>query len=290
MASVPNATVNRTSPLKSGVMLSLSPSSDPTFDIEVARATSSGVYATVARLTSIGGMPVVFTDLQPVDGRARSYKARAVKDGWNQGAYTAVLTAKAVEGMVYLPDIAPNVTPVTGQTVRIPLFISTGSPVSYGSAASTGNLGKFLYVAGTDFYGVTNLVPFRVGASFGTRRPTVGQASTDYVYVANIKVPIGVKIDKVGITYRRGSTVSVVGLRFDSVNTTGGVATQFQKYSTSVSASRQVLSSSSFSFTTVLNYVTLAVALRNQIVDSSTVIELAEGFIRYRVPNLNKTL
>lgn len=129
MAVPRNASILRAAPLKSGVILGVSPSSDPTFDVEIARATSSGVYATVARLTPKGGgVPVSYTDILPVNNLAQSYKARAVKDGWLEGTYTAVVTAKAIA----LPEIAPNITPLTGQTIGAPLFISTGAPPKYG--------------------------------------------------------------------------------------------------------------------------------------------------------------
>src|SRR6188768_735338 len=102
MAVPKNAQLLRMAPLKSGIMLGVSPSSDPTFDVEIARATSSGVYTTITRATPKGGgVPVVYTDLLPVDNFTRSYKARAVKDGWLAGDYTAVVSAKPIE----MPEI-----------------------------------------------------------------------------------------------------------------------------------------------------------------------------------------
>lgn len=143
MAVPANAQRFRMAPLKAGVMLGVSPSSDPTFDMEIARATSSGVYTTVTRLTGKGlGVPVVFTDILPVDNFTRSYKARAVKDGWKEGDYTSVVSAKPVE----LPEITPNVTPLTGKGIGSPLFVSTGAPVTVGQKVATSNVRKYLTI------------------------------------------------------------------------------------------------------------------------------------------------
>lgn len=131
MATPKNATILRGAPLKCGVILGISPSSDPTFDVELVRATS-GVYSTVARLTNLsGGIPVTYEDLLPNTTQHYSYKARAVKQGWLAGDYTAVLEVQPLQ----MPEILPKITPLTGKGIGSPLFISTGSPPQYGQAA-----------------------------------------------------------------------------------------------------------------------------------------------------------
>lgn len=141
MAVPSNARILRGAPLKTGVILGVSPSSDPTFDVEFARATSSGVYATVARLSPKGaGIPVSYTDLLPDDNAIRLYKARAVKDGWDPGDYTSAVSAKPI----ILPEVSPNITPLTGKGIGSPLFISTGAPPTVGQAAAAANVRKYL--------------------------------------------------------------------------------------------------------------------------------------------------
>lgn len=143
MAVPKNAQVMRGAPLKSGVMLGVSPSSDPNFDVELARATSSGSYQTIARLTQKGeGVPSLYTDVLPVDGFSRSYKARAVRDGWTAGDYTAAVASKPV----YLPEIMPFITPLTGKGIGSPLFVSTGAPITVGQKVATANVRKYLTI------------------------------------------------------------------------------------------------------------------------------------------------
>ena len=288
MAVPTNATVHRGFPLKAGVMLGVSPSSDPNFDVEIARATSSGVYATIARMTPKGsGVPVVYTDILPRDNRTRLYKARAVREGWLEGDYTAEVSATPIE----LPSVVPNITPVTGKPLGVSVFISTAAPTAYGSPMSTGALAKPAVLAGADFIGITNSVPYRTGANFGSMRPTTANASTQFVYVANAQVPVGVTVYGVEVLYRRGSTNAKFAVGIDRIGTTGDSVTYYQKTSTSIHATQGLtLSSSSFAFTTVNTYVTCRVAMRCTTADASSGVELIRFNVKYKTPNLNKTL
>lgn len=287
MAVPKNATLLRSAPLKSGVILGVSPSSDPTFDVEIARATSSGVYSTITRLTPKAGLPVSYTDLLPVDNFTRTYKARAVKDGWLAGDYTSPVSAKPV----VLPEVAPNITPVTGQPLGVSVFISTAAPTAYGSAASTGALAKLTNLAGTDFIGITNNVPYRTGLNFGSLRPTTANSSTQYVYVANAQVPLGVTVYGVSALYRRGSTNAIFAIGLDSIGTTGNSVTRYQQVSTATHPTQGLtLASSSFAFTNENTFVTARIAMRCTTVDATSGVELIKVVVKYMTPNLNKTI
>lgn len=146
MAVPKNATLHRPAPLKSGVILGVSPSSDPTFDVEIARATS-GVYETISRLTPKGsGIPVSYTDILPVTTGTFSYKARAVKEGYLAGDYTAVVTARPIQ----LPEFPPTITPLTGKGIGAPLFVSTGAPPTVGQKVATASVRKYLTISFTE--------------------------------------------------------------------------------------------------------------------------------------------
>lgn len=288
MAVPTNARILRGTPLKTGVILGISPSSDPTFDVELARASSSGSYTTLGRLTPKGsGIPVSYTDLLPDDNAIRLYKARAVKDGWEPGDYTSVVSAKPQP----LPEISPNITPVTGKPLGVSVFMSNAAPTAYGSPASTGAFEKMSVLAGTDFIGITNSVPYRTGANFGSLRPTTANSSTQFVYVANAQIPIGVTVYGVEALYRRGSTNAVFAVALDSIGTTGNSITRYQKTSTSIHATQGLtLASSSFSFTNENTFITLRSVMRCTTADASSGVELIQVAVKYKTANLNKTI
>lgn len=258
MAVPTNAMLNRTFPHKSGVMLGMSPSSDPTFDIEMARATSSGVYVTIARLTPKGsGIPVSFTDILPVDNTRRSYKARAVKDGWDPGDYTAVVSAKPI----ILPEISPNVTPLTGQKIGANLYLSTAQSLAYGTPAVAQSYKKTVRAGGTAFVPGSSGVSFSYG--IGTLIPTTKNVSTQANYVAHVELPENVTVYKARWIYSRTSANAVFRAELYSVSTAGTATLRYGKTSTSVSAATQVLSSSSFSFSVASRYVISRVAMKS---------------------------
>lgn len=285
MASVPNATVNRTSPLKSGVMLGVSPSSDPTFDMEIARATSSGVYATVARMTPKGdGSPVVFTDLLPVDGRARSYKGRAVKDGWNASAYTAVVTAKPT----YLPDVAPNITPLTGKAIGSNMFLSTGQAVAFGGVASPSSYGGHSRTAALLFRPKSSGISYSYG--IGTLVPTSRNASTAANYSATVPLPVGVSVYKASWYYVRSTAGAVFRAELYAVSTAGVATSKYAQTSAAVSGGVQVLSSSSFAaFTINSGYVVSQVAMKSTQVGGNK-SQLVALDLYYRTPSVQVAL
>ena len=211
MAVPKNATILRGAPLKSGVMLGVSPSSDPTFDVEIARATSSGVYATITRMTPKGeGVPALYTDVLPVDGFTRSYKARAVKDGWLEGDYTAVVSGKPIQ----LPEIGPNITPLTGQTVGAPLFISTGAPPQYGKANNADAYTKSFTVYPFEFSSTLSAV----AAVRAPNRLYPVTALTAFDFYAPVPLPANATVTEVGLQYRRNGALGVVRFRLQVVS------------------------------------------------------------------------
>lgn len=280
MAVPTNATRFRMAPLKAGVMLGVSPSSDPTFDMEIARATSSGVYTTLTRLTGKGtGVPVVYTDILPVDNKTRSYKARAVKDGWDAGNYTSIVTAKPIE----LPEIVPNVTPITGQKIGANVYLSTGQTLSFGTPANASNYLKQLRVPATIFQPITSAVGYSYGV--GTLTPTTTAPSTAGRYVGTVPIPTGATVYKVQWIYSRTSANAVFRGEFYSATTAGVATLQYGKTSTSVSANTQVLSSSSFSFTVASNYVVSRVAMKSTSAGGNRA-SLVSMNVFYRAPTI----
>lgn len=279
MAVPTNATVPRFTPLKSGVMIGVSPSSDPTFDVEFARATSSGVYSTVARLTAKGaGVPVVFEDLLPVDGKVRNYKARAVKDGYQGGDYTAVLSVKPT----YLPDAPPNVTPITGQKLGVNVFLSTAQKVAFGSAAVGSSYRKTIGLAATQFQPASPGVGYSHG--IGTLVPTTAFPSTAVNYRATVPLPTGATVYKAQWIYGRLTTSAVFRAELYSVSTLGTATLQYGHTAT-VTGANLSLSSSSFSFTVANTYAISAVALKSTEVGGNKA-SLISFTLSYRIPNL----
>lgn len=209
MAVPQNAVINRSAPLKTGILLGVSPSSDPTFDVEVARATSSGVYATVATLTPKGGgIPVTFEDILPMDNFARSYKARAVKDGWNPGSYTGVVTAKPV----MLPEFLPNITPMTGQQIGVPMFLSTGAPPKFGKAALTQTYDKFFDLYPFGFFSTANAVAYNANSQYLWPATTAARA-----FYQRLVLPANSTIGTIEVLYRRPSTKGSLRFRIQSL-------------------------------------------------------------------------
>lgn len=211
MAVPANARVLRGAPLKVGVVLGMSPTSDPTFDLELARATSSGVYATIARLTPKGsGIPVSYTDLLPDDNTIRLYKARAVKDGWDAGDYTSAITAKPV----MLPEIPPNITPLTGRGIGSVLFVSTGAPPQYGTVENQTYVDKTLTVNGFEFWSQN---------SYTANDQMVAPATTvSSTFFWKSLLPGGSSVQQLRLTYNRPSTKGSIRFRLQSYTTGGG--------------------------------------------------------------------
>lgn len=220
MAVPGNARVLRGVPLKSGVILGVSPSSDPTFDMELARASSSGVYETIGRLTGKGaGIPVSYTDILPLDNQTRLYKARAVKDGWDAGDYTSVVSCKPI----VLPEIAPNITPLTGKGIGIDVFLSTGQAISFGSAAVQEYYTKTLRVPAMDCLPQTSTVAYAFNGSAELFPNSTD--NTARIYYAPVGMPLGATLVGLNARVFRGTTGATVTVNFQQVNSTGSVVT-----------------------------------------------------------------
>ena len=257
--ATPNSQMLRGAPLKCGIILGVSPSSDPTFDVEIVRATSSGVYSTVGRLTNLsGGIQPTFEDLLPYTTQTFSYKARAVKDGWLAGDYTSVVTAKPLQ----LPEIGPNITPLTGKALGANLYLSTGQSLAYGTPEVAQSYKKTVGFAANIFRAGSTAVSYSYG--IGTLVPTTRNASTGANYKADLALPTGVTVYKAQWIYTRQTTAAVFRGELYSVSTAGTATAQWLKTSTAVSAgTKLVLTSSSFSFTVSNTYAVAQVALKS---------------------------
>lgn len=252
MAVPTNARVLRPSPLKAGVMLGVSPSSDPTFDVEIARATSSGVYSTQGRLTAQGGgVPVVFTDILPMSSHTYSYKARAVKDGWNPGDYTSVVSVKPV----LLPAVAPNVTPLTGKAIAIPLYVSTGQRITFGSPAVPATYTRRLRIASPEFVGATSTTPYGVNAAgYIYPNSSGGTTGSPNFFYAPVLVPPTANITQFKYQGYRGTTAAYVELYLWQATTAGAVAAIGNKKSTGVNITLVTSSALNASASTSYSY------------------------------------
>ena len=78
---------------QSGIKLLLYPSTAGRFTINIQRSSSGSTYRSVARLAAIGQPSYVFSDLLPVDGGYRTYRARHELPGYDNGPWTASVTA-----------------------------------------------------------------------------------------------------------------------------------------------------------------------------------------------------
>lgn len=283
MAVPSNARVLRGSPLKMGIILGISPSSDPTFDVELARATSSGVYETIGRLTPKGsGIPVSYTDLMPQDNVLRLYKARAVKDGWEPGDYTTAVSAKPT----LLPEASPNITPLTGKGIGSPLYVSTGFPVQTGTPSVAAYTSKTVRVAGSAFIPKNNTIGYTYGDA-GTLQASSLSASTAFRFQTRFAVPVGATVTGAGVAYSRLSTAEAFAVQVLSVSSVGSATQQWQKSSTSLGSSL-TLQSSTFSFSAANNYTVMEL----QVSPSGAVGQLSVFFaeLYYQVQTYVDTL
>lgn len=214
MAVPANAQILRGAPLKVGILLGVSPSSDPTFDVEIVRATSSGTYSTVARLTNLsGGVPATYEDLLPFTTQTFSYKARAVKAGWLAGDYTAAVSARPTP----MPEILPKITPVTGQQLGAPLFISTGAPPQYGKANSQQYYDASLDVYPFEFTSTANAVTYSAN-----EQRLYNQTTAARTYRWKSVIPNGSSVGQIDLRYQRPSTKGSLRFRIQTYTVVGG--------------------------------------------------------------------
>lgn len=248
--ATPNSQMLRGAPLKCGIILGVSPSSDPTFDVEIVRATSSGVYSTVGRLTNLsGGIQPTFEDLLPYTTQTFSYKARAVKAGWLAGDYTSVVSVKPLP----MPEILPNITPLTGKAIGATLYISTGTPAKVGSPTVTAYVTKTLRVAGSAFAPKNNTIGYTYGDE-GSLQASSLSGSTAYRFQTRFAVPTGATVTGARVGYTRNSTGSLFAVQVRSVSTDGTATQRWQKASTATGGAVAVLQSSTFSFSVQTDY------------------------------------
>jgi hypothetical protein len=82
---------------QSGVVLGLTPSSDPTYEIEIQRAStassSSGWYTIAVVGPQSTTWDYQYTDRLPFDNDVRKYRCRLTKEGYNAGAWSTTLSA-----------------------------------------------------------------------------------------------------------------------------------------------------------------------------------------------------
>lgn len=279
MAVPVNARIFRAAPLKTGVMLGVSPSSDPTFDVEFARATSSGVYETIDKVSpNTQGVYPKFTDILPGTTNTFSYKARATKDGWNPGDYTTPITVRPIA----LPEYFPPITPVTGKAIGVDVFLSTGQRLAYGNADNPSSFGKSVVISGTMFRPKSTGISYSYG--IGTLVPTTRNPSTGQNYNATVFLPDNATVYKASWIYTRSSAASVFRAALYSVSTAGLATLQYGKTSTAVSSTPLVLTSSSFSFGVGANYLISEVAMKSTANGNDASIISLEVF--YRTPNV----
>lgn len=228
MAVPVNARIFRAAPLKTGIILGVSPSSDPTFDFEVARATSSGVYETIDRLSpNTAGVYPSFTDILPGTTNTFSYKARAIKDGWNAGDYTAVVTARPIS----LPEIPPPITPLTGKGIGAPLFISTGAPPKYGRPNSAQAYEKGFVLYPFQFTSTSSTVAFAANHQYLYPRSTAARS-----FYWQSAIPDGSSVSGVSLMYRRPTVAGTLRFRIQTFSASTVTATSIDYTATGAGA------------------------------------------------------
>src|SRR6266700_3502459 len=202
-----------------GIRVAIYPSSDPTFDLELARsgASSAGsTYQTIARMGVINGHGVPqYVDRTANDGFKRFYKARSVRDGWTPSTYTAV--ASATPGILQESNFP---TPaLSGLGVPMTMWVSSAAAIKVGSHGTTGQVIKFLTFNPSAFQPSSNGGKWLFTGVKFTYAPT--NTGTLRAF-APLAFPPGVTLTSVSITYRRLSTKCGIIMTLSKVTSSAG--------------------------------------------------------------------
>lgn len=137
--------------LQYGNVLGVYPSSDPSFDVEIQRASgsSTGTFAQIVRLDPVeGSVGMVYRDILPNDNTTRVYRARHVKAGYTAGSFTKCVSGKPSPMIAFSDDmlgrntekeyVIPYTAFVVNQSTTLTGKITLGSGFIYNSQLAGG--------------------------------------------------------------------------------------------------------------------------------------------------------
>lgn len=199
-----------------GIRVAIYPSSDPTFDLELARsgASSAGsTYQTIARLGVINGQGIPqYVDRTGNDGFKRFYKARSVRDGWTPSPYTSIVSATPgllQEQMALAPAftampavVSPRITPTTD---------SPGAP-SYGAGNSAQNyITRFWTPFLLDSHSTETTIRLTAGGILVSRPTVTGTKTTTWQFFT---LPPGTLLKTLQVFMARKGAASTATVNF----------------------------------------------------------------------------
>lgn len=126
----------RVTPITGVILVSIKPG-DPTFEVELQRALdagggSPGTFASIITLPPMPSAGIVFADKLPLDGVLRYYRARHVRQGWNDGAFSVASAGVAPASERTVPQRAGGDTGVEMPYQPVSLQVLTGGEFDHG--------------------------------------------------------------------------------------------------------------------------------------------------------------
>lgn len=240
---------------RAGVVLALSPSSDPTFRIQVRRAlgSSTGTFSNLPDVAGTygPGMPVTYTDVLPDDGQYRVYQTRSIRDGYGTtGSWGNTLKLKPS----VLPDGSIIATPITGNKVSSNLSVSTGQQIQFGSAATPSSYVKMIVAPGGLYTPESTAIKgYTINSLYVQQAALTG--TTAGGYYLGVPMPPGATILKFSSTYAR-ATGAKLTMTLQKIKS--GAASALVTF-TNPSTASQTVTSSSFGPLLAANYDALMV-------------------------------
>ena len=270
---------------RTGIVIAVSPTSDPTHQIQLERAngSSTGTFTQVAMLAGqVGpGQYPTYIDVLPNDGATRIYRAKAYKQGYTQStSYTPLLKAKPA----IIPEGVTVQTPITGHKIGSVLSFSTATRVQYGSAAVPSSYAKTVVINPALYQPETSTIAgYSVTQLALTQLSNTGSSLKGYYLT--VPTPPGATITQFQTTYAR-STAGVLILNVQGV--LNGVASLLVQW-TNPAAGVHALTSSSFGPLTSTGYDNLIVhaVLKSPAAGTKSAVGLCR--FKYRTADLNKT-
>lgn len=276
-----------------GVVLAVSPTSDPAFrtQVRVALGSSTGTFSL---LPDVGG-PLgpgqypTLVDVLPNDGQYRVYQSRAARDGYSSTqAWGHTVKVKPAQ----LPEGFTQSTPMTGHSVTANFSISTAQLMQFGSANVGTNYKRTLMLGPGAF------VPFSSTIPFGQRdansiRPNSTIASTS-LYVAAAPLPPGATVYRLRLCSNNRSSGSTSNLTQRAVyydTSTGGSPSTAGSVKGMSTVAGHITIGSSFSKMVTTNSTPVVILyLRSHKAATPNGVGVRWVAVDYQVPTLQRSL
>lgn len=225
-----------------GIVLAYWPSSSPGFNVEIQRTngSSTGTFVKLAIVDPAHNPSMQYFDHLPVDNVTRYYRARHVREGYNDGPYTRVVSGKP--GLLPIGDM-PQM-PLTGAGVSPDIWLTSTSSIKVGSAGSSSFVTKKLRFPATQY------IPINQGSfhSYGLGTLIPNTTTGSQTYRAPYIMPKGVTVTTFRACLQRKSTAASAVCKLYRVST-AGTATLVTTLTASAGASPAVVESSALSET-----------------------------------------